>query len=344
MDELTSRQKEILIRIIECHIETKLPVGSRMLAEQYWLNLSPASVRHEMGVLEDLGFLTHPHPSAGRVPTDKGYRFYVTEVAKEPVSQALARRISQELEEKIESLESLMEHASRILSAMAEEAVVLTSPELRKLYFRELNLMPLASNRLLAVWCSTSGLIQNCAVEMDSSISREELNRIHAFINRELRGIPIEDLEKELLERIESRRDSLRQVYERALRIIQNSIPFLEMPRVFVEGSRYILGQPEFQDVKKFQPLIATLEEKISLIRLLRSHSVGPGVHVAIGEEELSKEIWDCALVSAPYLWHGKCVGILGILGPRRMPYSRIMGLVHQMSGEMGRVLERWGS
>lgn len=345
MDELTSRQRQILTLIVESYIDTRLPVGSRTLAERYGLNLSPASVRHEMGVLEELGFLTHPHTSAGRLPTDKGYQFYVHEVVKEePVSQAFVKLISRELKGRIESLESLMERSSRILSAMAQEAALLISPQLRKLYLKELSLVPLDETQLIAVWCTTSGLVKSSVVEMETPISKEELERILHFINEELAGAPIGDLEKELLERIESRRDSLRRLYEQALRIIQTSISLQEIPRVFVEGSRYILDQPEFQDVKKFQSLIATLEEKSSLIDLLKNQSLEQGVHVAIGEKELCKEIWDCAFVSAPYVWHGRCVGTIGILGPRRMPYGRIMGLVRRMSDEMSQALDRRGT
>ena len=255
-EELTSRQKEILNRVIESYIATTLPVGSKTLAERYELALSPASVRHEMGILEEQGYLTHPHPSAGRVPTDKGYRFYVREgVTEEPVSDEFLSLVTREMKGRIENLESLMTRVSHLLSAMAEEAVLLVSPKLR-----------------------------------------------------------------------------------------EESVPHWGMPRLFVEGSRYILNQPEFQDLKKIQLLITALEEKSNLIELLMDQLQEGKVHVAIGEKELSKEIWDCSLVSAPYGWHGKYVGAVGILGPRRMPYGRMMGLVHQMAEEIGQALARWGS
>jgi heat-inducible transcriptional repressor len=345
MDDLTPRQKEILTRIIESYIATTQPIGSRTLARRYDLGLSPASLRHEMGILEELGFLTHPHTSAGRVPTDRGYRFYVREgVREEPVSQALLDFIARQMEGKIENLEGLMARASRVLSAMAEEAVLVMSPELKELLLKELSLVALDPTRLLAVWCTTSGLVQNCLVEMDSPVPSAEVERIRNFINEELAGEPIDTLEDVLLNKMESRCDSLRQVYERTLQIIRRSIPHWGVPQVFVEGSCYILNQPEFQDVRKFRPLIARLEEKSSWVDLLRHQSLAEGVHVAIGEKELSKDIWDCALVSATYLWRGKCVGMLGILGPRRMPYGRMMGLAHQMAGEMSQALDRWGS
>lgn len=247
-NELTPRQKQILSCTIEVHIETRGPVGSRTLAEYPGSDLSPASLRHEMGVLEEMGYLTHPHTSAGRTPTDKGYQFYVNHIVKEePVSPDVLEIIAREMAGKIQNLEFLMDRASRILSAIAEEAVVATAP-----------------------W------------------------------------------------------------------------PDWERQQVFVGGSRYILQQPEFQDVKKLERLMTFLEEKSFVIDLLKLQSLQPGVHVAIGERELPKQIWDCALVSAPYLYRGKYAGSLGILGPRRMPYGRIMGLVHQMAGEIGRTLDQW--
>ena len=241
MEELTPRQKEILARLIESHIATTVPVGSRTLAERYELNLSPASVRNEMGILEEKGFLTHRHTSAGRLPTDKGYHFYVREVVtEEPVSAELLNPIVQEMEQKIDRLENLMERVSFLLSAIVKEPALVMTPE-----------------------------------------------------------------------------------------------------RLHVEGSRYLVTQPEFRDLEKLQLLLETLEEKSRLIRLLTNHPLEGGVRVAIGEKELSKDIWDCALVSVPYEWGGKPVGVLGILGPRRMPYGRIIGLVHQVAEKLSEVLAR---
>lgn len=345
MDDLTVRQKEILARIIDSHIATTLPVGSRTLAERYQMHLSPASVRHEMGILEEQGYLTHPHTSAGRVPTDKGYHFYVREIAREePVPAELLTFIAKEIERKIDNLENLMARVSAILSTVAKEAVLMVSPVLQQLCLRELSLVAFDQTRLLAVWCSTSGLIQNCLVEMEEPISAVEVDRIRNFINEELTGNPIGSLEEILLRKLQSRRDSLKYLYERTLQIVRESIPHWTSPRLFVEGSHYILNQPEFQDLKKFQLLIATLEEKSNLIHLLAGRPLAGEIQVAIGEKELSKDIWDCALISSPFVWQGKCVGTIGVLGPRRMPYGRIMGLVHQMAGEVSRILTRWSS
>ena len=345
MTELTSRQKEILARVIESYIQTSYPIGSKLLVERYEMNLSAASLRHEMGILEEQGYLTHPHTSAGRVPTDKGYRFYVKEaVREEPVPEEVLQRMSREMESKIENLDGLITRVSLILSAIAEEAVLVTSPRLRELCLKELSLFAFDQTHILAVWCSTSGLVQNCLIEMEEPISVEEVDRVRNFINQELSGAPIASLEEELLRRVESRRDSLKHLYELTLRIVQESLPSWGLPRLFVEGSRYILNQPEFRDFKKFQPLIATLEEKSSLINLLTQQESPQGVNVAIGEKAFSRQMWDCSLVSASYLWQGKRVGAIGVLGPRRMPYGRIMGLVHQMAEAINRAMSKWGS
>lgn len=346
MNPLTPRQKEILGFVIEAYIATSVPIGSRTLAQGYSLSLSSASVRHEMGILEELGYLTHPHTSAGRIPTDRGYQFYVREVVKEePVPTRLADFVSREMEVKIESLESVMEQASRVLSAMAEEAVLVATPCLNPLYLKELNLVPLDDTRLVAVWCSTSGLIQSCLVEMGESISEEDREHIQNLINQELAGEPLEALADELSRRIQSRQDSLRKIYERTLQVIQESIPLWStLPKVIVEGSRYILNQPEFHDLKKLQLLMKSLEEKSNWVGLLTRPDTAGRVRVAIGEKELSKEVWDCSFVTAPYFWGGRQAGALGVLGPRRMPYGRVMGLVHHMAERISQTLARWGS
>lgn len=345
MEYLTPRQKEILARIIEAHIETALPIGSTALAKHCGLHLSSASLRHEMGILEDKGYLTHPHTSAGRLPTDKGYNFYVKEiVTEEPVSKEILKRIAQEIEAKMENFEGLMARVSRILSAMAEEAVLVTSPLLQELCLKELSLFSFDSTHVFAVWCSTSGLIQNRIVEMGDAVSGAEIGRIRNFINQELSGRPIGSLEEELLKRIESCRDSLRRLYELTLEIVRESLSAWELPQLFVEGSHYILNQPEFQDFKKFQRLVVILEEKSWLLDLLKQQESHAHVNVAIGENALPKEIWDCALVSSCYLWRGKKVGTVGILGPRRMRYGKVMGLVHQMSESISDILSKGSS
>ncbi|MBI4115120.1 MAG: heat-inducible transcription repressor HrcA [Candidatus Omnitrophica bacterium] len=345
MDPLTSRQREILKLVIEAYIQTGFPVGSQTLTARFGLNLSSASVRHEMGILEERGYLTHPHTSAGRLPTDKGYHFYVKEIViEEPLSESLLTFISGQMEARIENLENLMERTSQVLAAIAQEAVLLLSPRLDELYLKELNLIPLDETRLLAVWCTTSGLVQNCLVDMREPISVEEVERIRNFINRELVGKAIRTLEEELLQRIARERDSLRNVYERTLQIVRKGVPMETPPRVFVEGSHYILNQPEFQDIKKFQRLITILEEKSNLIDLLGYPTFEGKIRVAIGAKELSKDIWDCSIVSAPYVWQGKFVGAVGVLGPRRMPYGRIMGLVHHMAERISQALGRWST
>lgn len=345
MNTLTIRQKTILTRIIESYIETVTPVGSRVLTKRYELGLSPASVRHEMGILEILGYLTHPHPSAGRVPTDKGYHFYAEEsVTEEPPSTSLSNLIAREMEGKIRNLESLMERACHILCAIAQEAVLVLAPKLQGLYLKELSLVLLDDQRLLSVWCSTNGFVQDCLVEMDAPISAEEVEQIRRLINEELAGQPIEALEQKLLEKIEARRDSLRRLYERTLQIVRESLPSWSASRVLVEGSRYVLSQPEFQDLQKSQRLVSLLEERSSLVDFLSQSSPENRIRVAIGEKGLSKEMWDCSLVSIPYFWHGKPAGTLGILGPRRMRYGQIMGLVHAMGDAVSQALERWGS
>ena len=343
MDDLTSRQKKILQLVIESYIATSVPVASRMIAQKRWVALSPASIRHEMGALEERGYLTHPHTSAGRTPTDKGYHCYVHEmIREEPVSASFLDLISREMEGKIGNLESLIEHASRILSAITEETVLVSAPTLEELCLKELNLVSLSETRLLAVWRTTSGLIQNCWVEMEEAICSGERERIRNFINAELAGEPIDRLGEKLTSKMELRRDSLKRLYERALQVIQEGIPQWFLPRLHVEGSHYILKQPEFQDLKKFRLLIETLEEKTDLIHLLTGFSVAEGVRVAIGEKELSKNIWDCSLISAPYGAQGKSLGVVSVLGPRRMRYGRLMGLVHRMAGEISEALERW--
>lgn len=341
--QLTDRQKRIFSIIVDSYVETAEPVGSRTIAKRYDLDLSSATIRNEMSELEEAGFITHPHTSAGRVPTDLGYRYFINYLLrKETVSQQLASDISNEFQKEMEGLDDLLEKATRVLSALTGETSIVIYPEMKDLIFNQISLHRLSENHVAAVWFSASGLIQNQMIDMRDEVSEETLKMIMNFFNSELSGIPFGEMKQEILRRLSERKDSLAYLYQQALQITEDSLRKIQAARLKLEGAFHILEKPEFQDIAKTRLLFQALEQKDRLCHLLREDIADTGIKVHIGRENQWQEIWDCSLITTSYKWAGHGAGVLGILGPSRMRYGAVMAIVDQISRELSQVLQRY--
>lgn len=340
---LTDRQKKIFSIIVNSYVETAEPVGSRTIAKKYHLDLSPATIRNEMSELEEAGFITHPHTSAGRVPTDLGYRYFINYLLqKETISQQLASDIFNEFQQEREGLDDLLEKATQILSALTEQTSIVIYPEMKDLIFNHISLHRLGENHVAAVWLSASGLIQNQMIDMREEVSEDTLKKIMNFFNRELTGIPFGEMKREILGRLSERKGSLEHLYRQALQIAEDSLRKIQAARLRLEGAFHILEKPEFQNIAKTRLLFQALEQKDRLCHLLREDIADSGIKVHIGRENQWEEIWDCSLITTSYKWAGHSAGVLGILGPSRMRYGAVMAIVDHISKELSHVLERY--
>ncbi len=341
--QLTNRQKKIFSIMVDSYVETAEPVGSRTIAKRYHLDLSPATIRNEMSELEDAGLVTHPHTSAGRVPTDLGYRYFINYLLqKETISQRLAFDISNEFQKEMEGLDDLLEKATRILSAVTEQTSIVIYPEMKDLIFSQISLHRLSENHVAAVWLSASGLTQNQLIDMRENVEDETLKKIANFFNNELAGIPFGKMKPEILRRLSERKDSLAHLYHQALQIAEDSLRKIQAARLKLEGAFRILEKPEFQNIAKTRLLFQALEQKDRLCHLLREDIADTGIKVHIGRENQWREIWDCSLITTNYKWAGQSAGVLGILGPSRMRYGAVMAIVGHISKELSHVLERY--
>lgn len=340
---LTERQRKILSIIVDSYVETAEPVGSRTISKRYHLDLSPATIRNEMSDLEEAGLVTHPHTSAGRIPTDVGYRYFINHLLKkETVSQQLADDISYQFKTQMEGLDDLVEKASRILAAMTDQAGIVSYPEMQDLSFGEIRLYRLDPTHVLVIWVTTTGFIQNQVVDMKEEISEETLKKIANFFNDELTGLAFREMPQEIAKRLSQRKDSIYLLYRRALQIVEESLKRIQTVRFCLEGSSHILAKPEFQDIAKIRLLFQALEKKDKLLDLLREDLYDEGVRVHIGKENKWQEIWDCSLITANYKYRGKVVGAMGILGPSRMHYGAVMAFVDYFSKELSQALQHW--
>lgn len=343
-EELERRRKRILEVIVEAYISTAQPVGSRAIARQFMLDLSPATIRNEMADLEELGYLRKPHNSAGRVPTDKGYRYYVDSlmgVRRLPSTQAA--RIAREYRKPPDGIGELMEKTSRILSSITHQAGMIIFPRLRKSGLKRLELVRMDSRKLLAVWTTTSGLMRDHVVNTKEDFASEEVRGVCNLLNRELAGLDLDEIRVELLKRMREERTSVSYLVRGAFEIIRHISTDEAADRLYLEGRNYILEQPEFfKDLDRAREVMAALEEKGQLLEILNEDSEREGVKVHIGKENRFKDIWECSIVTSNYRLEGKVVGTLGILGPKRMEYLKVVACVDHMAEVVGQALSRW--
>ena len=341
MIDLTSRQNDILRIIVSVYIKTVTPVGSRNISKFYQDALSPATIRNEMHDLEEKGYIKQPHTSAGRIPTDKGYRHYVDHlmlaVALPPHVVALVAR---EYRERMDTVEILFERTSKILSSLSEQAGLVVFPTFDGLTLKRIELTQLGVKHLLVVWVMSNGFVQNKIID-SHDMPAIDLERINRVLNEELGGALMLEVRDRLTDKANVQH-SLQRLYQSAQMIVRESLPNAQIRRMALEGSRFIFDQPEFHDWEKSRRLFKTLEEKEFLTDLLQTGSNHEGVSVQIGVEHHCEDIWDCSFVTAQYRVNQKVIGSLGVLGPRRMPYERVISLVDYVSRRFGEALEQW--
>ncbi len=337
MDTLSLRKEEILEYVIKTYIDSMQPIGSRTLTKKYEINLSAATIRNEMFDLEEMGYLTHPHISAGRVPTDKGYRYFVDHLLEEEhINDDSIRMIKKEFKKKLDCIDDLIEKTSRIVSSVSQEACIAVLFRPHYFLFKQVDLIPLDERRVLAIWITTSGLIKNEIVDLRENITSEYLQRISIFLNSELSGLPLEEIESHILRKLTQRRDSLYQVYQFANQIVKSTLNRKDSKvRLYLEGRNYILNKPEFHDINKTKRLFEILEDKYGLLDMLSDDYENTIIKVLIGKENRCHDLWDCSLVSAKYQLRGSCIGTINILGPKRINYSRVISLLRFISDVM---------
>ncbi len=342
MTHLTDRQNDVLRIIVGTYVKTVTPVGSRTIARSYQDALSPATIRNEMHDLEEKGFIKQPHTSAGRIPTDQGYRYYVDHLILETaLPPHVAALVAREYRERMDNIETLFERTSKILSSLSEQAGLVVFPNFEGLTLRRIELTPLSNQRLLVVWVTSNGFVQNKMISLKESIPQIEFERINRVLNEELSGALMFEVRNRLIRKLKIE-NSLHHLYQHAHAILQECMPTSQSKRLALEGSSHILDQPEFQDWEKSRRLFKTLEEREFLTDLVQSTLHHDGVSVQIGLEHHCEDIWDCSFVTAQYRVNEKIVGALGVLGPRRMPYERVISLVDYISRRFGEALEQW--
>ena len=330
---LDERNKAVLLAVIDKYIETAEPVGSRTLAKIHPEHLSSATLRNVMADLEDRGFLSQPHKSAGRTPTDKGYRFYVDHLLRPQSFLMTAEVLAHELEYPLEkkNLQGLLEQACENLSKVSQQTGLVMLPSFSSACFKHIEFTKVAPQAALAVFFSEQGILQNKVLPIDADMTQDQLTSISNYLNSEFSGKPIKWILRELLKRLKLEKEHYNQLAGKAHAL--SAALFSEEKEnseLIVEGALNFLDQPEFtEDISKIKALLFTLEEKTKLVNLLDLCLHHDGMTILIGEENLQEEMGDCSLIAQNYQLGNENVGTLAVFGSKRMDYKRIISIVN---------------
>jgi heat-inducible transcriptional repressor len=337
--ELNERQKEILTAIIEDYIRTAEPVGSRTLTKRQSINLSPATVRNVMADLEELGLVSAPHASAGRIPTAKAFRLYVERLAQRgritPKERELIAAITT-AGDADRDMASVLQEAGRILSTVSRHATLVLLPTLDEVIFDHIEFIPVREKSVLAVFVAKSGLIDHRVLDIDFGMSRDELTRMSNYLRSLLGGKTLSEVRQEILQAMADERLQADQIMRNALLLGERTLR-QPAPDMLVQGESTFFDHPEFADIEKMRKILRAFEEKTLLLRLLELAVHRPidaqaanktETQVALGVESSVRELKDLALVTAAYSSQDGPSGRVAVVGPTRMDYSRVIPLV----------------
>ena len=339
-DNLTERSKQILEAIIEDYIVTAEPVGSRMVTRRHGLNLSPATVRNVMADLEEMGFLASPHTSAGRVPTDKAYRLYVDSLLG-------VRRVAREEREEIrrhcsltgKDIGEVLKQTSRMLSSVSHYMGIVAAPHFAANVLRHLEFVKLGGRRILVILVSQSGSVQNKIIETTDDFSSEDLVRMSNYLNELLAGLTIAQVRNRLLEEMENARTNYDSLLSKALQLSQQGLPDKDS-EVFIEGQSNILELPEFADAGRMKEIFRAFEEKGQLVGLLDQCLGAQGINIFIGAESRMSQMAGLSVITSTYMTSRNTLGVLGVIGPTRMGYAKVIPIVDYTAKMVSRLLE----
>lgn len=337
---LDERKRRILKVITDDYIASAEPVGSRTIARKYNLGLSPATIRNEMADLEEEGYLEQPHTSAGRIPSDRGYRYYVDALMQmrrlQPEEIAAIQR---EMDARERAISGIIHQAARVLAQFTHFPSLISPPDRRKAIFKHVRLVKLNDRDVLILMVADTGEVMHKIVTCEEKIGEAELERLSHLFHERLRDRPLGDVGAALEKEIRAKMIVGEKLFHQAMEALIESSRLEPVEQVVLDGASQILDQPEFAGREQFRPLLNLLEQERSLYRLLTETCGCERLKVAIGQENKNQAVRDCSVVTATYEVHGRPVGVIGILGPTRMDYSKVLAVVEFMAEHLSTIL-----
>ncbi len=337
---LTARDREILKDIILTYMLDAEPVSSRSVAKRGRLGLSAATIRNVMADLEDSGYLAQPHTSAGRVPTRAAYHLFIESLMQTRKVSARDRRyIDEHLAAGSADPEQMMGATSHLLSELSHQVGIVITPALGETALKAVDFVPLSGRKVLCVVVSTSGFVDNKVIETEEEMTREELQRSANYLTEKFCGLTLREIRERLLRLMVEEKAQMDRALALTLQLAKNGLDLEQGPEVLVDGTTSLLAQPELADIQRVRRMFDTFANKARLVRMLNQCIQGRGVRVLIGEDsDLTSEL-DFSLVATTYGGGDRPLGTLGILGPSRMEYQKVIPLVHYLGETLSRAL-----
>ena len=337
--EISERAQQMLRALIERFVVDGQPVGSRTLARDAGLKLSPATIRNVMSDLEELGFVASPHTSAGRVPTVQGYRFFVdTLLSVKPLDQRAIEKIRAEFDVE-QAPKDLVESASGMVSAITQLAGIVTLPRRDHPLFKRVEFLPLSENRVLAVLVSGKDEVQNRILKTERACSAAELQQASNYLNKLFSGKDLDEVRATLLREMQQTRSDMNEMMMTAIRMADKVLEKNADEDFVMAGQTNLMGFHDLCDVEKLRMLFDAFNEKRDILHLLDQCVHGEGIQIFIGEESGYKMLDECSMVTAPYTVDGRVLGVLGVIGPTRMAYERVIPIVDATARLLGAAL-----
>jgi heat-inducible transcriptional repressor len=340
--EMDERKEKILKAIVQDYISTAEPVGSRTISKKFELGVSPATIRNEMSDLEELGLIEQPHTSAGRIPSDSGYRYYV-DYLMDPVilTEDEQNNINQEIKNRLNEVQEIIEYTGKLISQVTSLTSLILGPKSRNDVLNKLYFLPYEAGKAIMVTVKDNGSVENTIVDIGHDTSPEELQILANIFNEKMSGTRVQDLKKGLLHEIYSELSRKRRMIDSMMGILERMFENKEVDsveqKVYLGGTLHLLNQPEFRDLNKVRNLFSVFEENNALRELLNSNE--NGLKITIGAENINEVFKDCSVISATYHVNGRQIGSIGVLGPTRMDYGKAITIVDYMTKSLTEML-----
>jgi len=342
MSALEKRSETILRAIISDYITTGEPVGSRTLSKRSDIGLSAASIRNIMSDLTEEGYIIQPHVSAGRIPTDRGYRYYVNGIGQPlPLAQYEQASIQSLIADAGMDLRDALRQSSSILAGFSRQAGIVIALSAVEQTFKTIDFIKVSDERVLVVLVSATGFVQNKIIYDEDNIPQETLERYSRALNDMLRDLDLRQAREKVEQELKSERAAVDAILSKALRLGHLILSQQATREIFIDGQTNIIDEPEFADIERLKAVLVTFEEKSQLLRILDKTLKAHGIQILIGSEHGVNEIESCSIVAYPIRAGGSVFGSIGVIGPKRMNYQKVLTLVDTTARILTRLVKR---
>lgn len=342
---LDDRKIKVLHAIINSYIIGAEPIGSRTITKQYDIGVSSATIRNEMSDLEELGFLIKPYSSAGRIPSDKAYRFYVNgllNMKEGKLDLKKKNQIKDILSSESREIDELLKNSAKILSTLTNYTALAISPQLQDLTIKHIQLIPIDKLQILLVLVSNTGVVKNSIIRLEEMIPGNQIEILSNFLNEKLKGLSIKNINSDITKVIFEEIYELKDIIENIIPVISDTLEDINNIDLYSDGINKILNFPEYKDLEKAKSFMKFFEDKDTIVDILLGSSISSenGIDIVIGEENIYDPIKDCSLITATYRLGDKTIGKIGVIGPTRMDYVQVINNLKLFSKNISELID----